>query len=751
MPPAVLLSFAMLAGVPASTIFAQTTTPAPGPATALASSAAAAGIPPPPPLPSPCPVTDTYFGVRVTDPYRCLEDLKSPKTQRFFKEQGAYAKAVLASIPSRDKLFKLIRHLDNLGVSVGSLDRVGGLYFFEETKPGWPTSRIFVRAAWGGTARQLVNPDRFVTKPGEHQTIDFFAPSYDGKYVAFGVSPNGSENDVTRVVRVSDGKMLPDAITRTRFGVTGWDLDNKSFFYNRLPKLPPSAPPIETQLRPVVYRHVLGTNPDEDKAVFGIGVNRGIPMTPTDIGEVVETPGSPYVVAFVAHGVRNEVTAYAETVAQLRLKHPAWRKLIDVGDGVTGAAAQGKFLYLLTHKNAPNFKVVVIDMAHPSFARAKIVVPTASRAVVEGLSVARDGLYVQRRDGADGQLFRVKVKSDGMPLGRESVRMPYRGNVVALTTDPLVDGATFGLTAWTRTLLYYATRPDLTVYDTKLKPPYPISAAAYESVEVKARSADGTLVPLSIIFRKGIPLDGSHNAYLEGYGAYGVTITPYLDATRFAWLEHNGVYAVCHPRGGGWYGEAWHRAGMISTKQHTVQDFIACAHYLIDHGYTSSSRLAGEGTSAGGITIGDAIVQEPKLFAAALDIDGVTDALRAEFEPNGPANVPEFGSVKTRTGFEALYEMDAYAHIRDGTPYPAVFINAGMNDPRVSPAEAAKFAARLAAATSSGKPILLNVNYSEGHGLLGASREQSEQLITDEYAFLLWQLGDPNFQPGGRM
>jgi prolyl oligopeptidase len=723
---------------------ASVSTPSP----VASATAAPSGMPTKPPVPAPSPVTDTYFGTQVTDPYRYFEDLKNPQTQAFFKDQNDYANAVLARIPNRQKLFQLIKYLDNLGIAVGSVNRVNNLYFYDMTKPGWPTSRVFVRSAAAGTPRLLINPDRFVTKPGEHQTIDFWVPSYDGKYVAFGVSPNGSEEDVTRVVRVSDGKMLSEAITRTRFGITGWDVDNKAFFYNRLPKLPPNAPPVETQLRPIVYRHVLGTNSSKDKPIFGINVNRGIPMAPTDIGEVTETPGSRYVVAFISHGVLNELTAYIETIDQLKSGRPAWRKIFDVTDDVTGAAAQGDILYLLTHKNAPNFKIVALDMAHPTLlSRDKLVVPTTSHGVVETLSTSRDGLYVQARDGGIGQVFRVRVRADGTPVGRDYVKLPYEGNVVALTTDPRIDGATFGLTAWTKTLLFYATRPNLTTFNTKLKPPYPISASEYESVEAKARSADGTMVPISIIFHKGIKLDGSHNAYLMGYGSYGVTITPYFDATRLAWLEHDGVYAVCHPRGGGWYGDAWHRAGMISTKQHTVQDFIACGRYLVEKGYTSSSKLAGEGTSAGGITIGDAIVQAPKLFAAALDIDGVTDALRSEFEPNGPANIPEFGSVKTKSGFEALYKMDAYLHVKDGTPYPAVFINTGMNDPRVSPAEAAKFAARLQAATSSGRPVLLHVNYAEGHGMLGASREQSERLLADEFAFLLWQLGDPRFQP----
>jgi prolyl oligopeptidase len=210
-------------------------------------------------------------------------------------------------------------------------------------------------------------------------------------------------------------------------------------------------------------------------------------------------------------------------------------------------------------------------------------------------------------------------------------------------------------------------------------------------------------------------------------------------------MERGGVFAVCHPRGGGWYGEDWHRAGMIATKPHTWEDFVACANWLVENKYTSSAHLAGEGTSAGGITIGRAITSHPKLFAAALDVVGVSNALRSEFTPNGPPNVPEFGTVTNETGFKALYAMDAYQHVLPGTAYPAVMLITGFNDPRVSSWELAKFAARLQGATTSGRPILLRVDYDAGHGFLAASREQSEQLLTDEYAFLLWQCGDPAF------
>jgi prolyl oligopeptidase len=268
----------------------------------------------------------------------------------------------------------------------------------------------------------------------------------------------------------------------------------------------------------------------------------------------------------------------------------------------------------------------------------------------------------------------------------------------------------------------------------------------YTSSEVSARSADGTMVPLSIIYRKNIAIDGTHPTYLQGYGAYGIELNPSFNATRVAWLERGGVFAVCHPRGGGWYGDAWHEAGMIATKPHTWEDFIACGRWLIDHKFTSSAHLAGEGTSAGGITIGRAITSQPHLFAAALDVVGASNALRMEFSPNGPPNIPEFGTVKSEAGFKALYAMDAYEHVVPGTQYPAVMLITGFNDPRVSSWELAKFTARLQEATTSGRPILLRVDYDAGHGFLAASRTQSEQLLTDQYSFLLWQCGDPAFR-----
>jgi len=304
------------------------------------------------------------------------------------------------------------------------------------------------------------------------------------------------------------------------------------------------------------------------------------------------------------------------------------------------------------------------------------------------------------------------------------------------------------MTSWTKADKIYVYDPQTgQTKDTHLQPAGPFDDPAdVESVEVKAASYDGTLIPLSIMHRRGIKLDGSNPTVLVGYGAYGISMDPNFDPRQLAWLERGGVYAVAHVRGGGEYGEDWHLAGKKLTKPNTWRDFIACAEYLIAQKYTSSSKLGIRGASAGGITIGRSITERPDLFATAIDGVPMSDVVRSEFTPNGPPNIPEFGSVSTQAGFEDLYAMSGYHHVRDGTAYPAVMLITGFNDPRVISWQPGKMAARLQAANSGSKPILLRVDYEAGHGF-GSTKTQEEEMMADGMSFNLWQFGVPGFQP----
>jgi prolyl oligopeptidase len=686
-------------------------------------------------------VTDTYFGTKINDPYRWLEDLKSPEVSAWMKAQNDYTRATLDRIPGRDKLRARIAELDNAGVQVSFLQSFGGRLFYLKRTPGDDNRKLYVRDAASSSERLLIDPET-LTANGVHYSIDYYQASPDGKLVAVGISPGGSENSVMRVLEVESGRDLGDRIDRTQFGAVFWLPDNHSFFYNRLQKLAPGAPRTDYYLNSRDYIHHLGNDPDKDVAVFGNGLSPAVAMKDSDFPFISLPPASRYAFGVVAHGVQNETTIYVAKLDDVHDANVTWRKLADIPDDVTGFDLHGDQGYFLSHHDASRYKVLRFELRSGELSHAEVVIPP-SEAVITNISAASDALYVQKLDGGLGRLWRLPF--DGRAASE--VHLPFDGAIQELFTSPLEPGAFVRVAGWTHSPVIYHYDPNgNTLADTKIVPPSPVDFSAITSEEVKAKASDGTLVPLSIIHQRDLKLDGSHPTLLHGYGSYGITYDPAFDPTSLAWLERGGVIAVAHIRGGGEYGEDWHNAGRKATKKNTITDFIACAQYLIDHGYTSPHHLAGEGTSAGGITIGGAITERPDLFAAALDNVGMSDDLRAELQINGPANIPEFGTVKNEDEFHSLLAISAYHRLKDHTAYPAVMLTTGVNDPRVDPWQMNKMTARLQATTSSGKPVLLRVDYDAGHGGIGATKTQHTNLLTDQFSFLLWQLGDPDFQ-----
>jgi len=331
--------------------------------------------------------------------------------------------------------------------------------------------------------------------------------------------------------------------------------------------------------------------------------------------------------------------------------------------------------------------------------------------------------------------------------GKYAVPLPFLGNLFGPITDPRQPGALFDMQSWTQASQVFIFDPSgNTTSNSGLTPPSKIDTSQLESKEVLVTSYDGTRIPLSIVYKKGIALDGKHPTILEGYGSYGVVLESSFSASMLPWIERGGIWAIAHVRGGGEFGEDWHRDGQMRTKPNSIFDFIACGQYLVDQRYTSTRFLAAQGASAGGITVGGALTWRPDLFGVVLDQVGISDTLRFETEPNGPPNVSEFGSVKTEDGFHGLYAMSAYAHVHAGTAYPAVMFMTGANDPRVAPWHMTKMTARVQAATASGRPVLLRIDYDAGHGI-GSNRSQREEERADMWSFALWQMGDSAFQP----
>ncbi|MBV8373728.1 MAG: hypothetical protein JOY69_10760, partial [Candidatus Eremiobacteraeota bacterium] len=362
---------------------------------------AATTFPSPPAVPSPQPVTESFFGTNVTDPYRYFEDMKNPVVVAFFKDQNAYARSVLDRLGApRQRLFDRIKVLDNAGTSVSDLTVEatpdGPYYFYEKLKPGENSPKLYVRPARGGTEKLLVDPEKLASA-GKHFTINYFLPSLDGAYVAYGISEGGSEASVIHVVDVRSGAILPDAIDRAYFvGATSWLPDNKSFYYVRFPALKPGEPETDKETRAVNYVHVLGRDPDQDVPVFGYGVDPKVPFASTDFPIVSYSPASKYTIGLIAHGVKNEVEIYASPQTAPTSSNIAWTRVVTSDDDVTGFDVQGSTIYLLTHHDAPTFKVVATSLDTPDFSKAFTVVP-ATKEVVQQVSVTADGLYVHSR------------------------------------------------------------------------------------------------------------------------------------------------------------------------------------------------------------------------------------------------------------------------------------------------------------------------------------------------------------------
>ncbi|PYO76679.1 MAG: S9 family peptidase [Gemmatimonadetes bacterium] len=694
-------------------------------------------------------VVDEYFGNKVEDPYRYMEDLKAAEVQAWFKAQNDYTRGVLARIPGRDALAKRIKELDESAVArVYDLRRLPGEhYFYQKRLASEEMGKIYVRNGINAPEKLIVDPVKITPAGSPSFVLNYYTPSYDASKLAYGASPGGSEDAVIHTIDVATGREFPETIDRSWFGGPAWLPDGHAFFHNRMQKMLPGMPVTEREQKSTVYLHVPGTDPETDRAVFGYNVSTRVKIVPTDLPFAFPSGNSPWLFGLIGHGVQNEITLYATPVASINDRDIPWRKIVDVDDEVTAFDVHGDDIYLVSHKGAPRFKVVRTSIGNPDFAQATVVVPE-SDAVIRNVATATDALYVQLLDGGIGKILRIPFTGPNAGVAQK-ISLPVDGQVWFDAIDPRVSGALFGLTSWNRAASDYAYDPATNrITETTLVPHGPFDFPSdVVAEEVRAPSYDGTLVPLSIVHKKGLALDGSNPTLLDGYGSYGITLDPYFDPMMLAWIERGGVYAVAHVRGGGEYGEGWHLAGKLLNKHNTWRDFIASAQYLIDHKYTSPARLGGQGTSAGGITIGRAITERPDLFAAAIDNVGLSDVVRVEESANGVPNIPEFGTNRTPKGFQAVYEMSTYHHIKDGTAYPAVLVTTGINDPRVTPWEPAKLLARLQAATSSGKPVLLRVEYEGGHGGIAMTKTQWEQLLADQWSFLLWQFGVPGFQP----
>jgi prolyl oligopeptidase len=692
-------------------------------------------------------VTDVYWGHSVVDPYRWLEDQKSPESVAWMRGQADYTRAKLDSIPARAKFVAEMTHYMNAEDStISDVQLAGDFVFYRKRARGENIASVYVRKASGGAERRLVD----MTKMGTatvHVSLDQYTPSDDGRLVAVGISAGGSEIQTAHIYDTLTGRPLPETMPRYEGG--GFSPDGKTFYYAQLEDLGPHGNPIDKYRRPKEYAHILGTPVSEDKAVAGQGVSPEIPVPDYNFPVAAPVPTSKMVLNIVAPGAGTFHEFYVGPPSALAT-HTGWTKAAGLGDKVTDAALQGDDLYLVSFDHAPNGKLLKTSASHPDLKTASVVVPESDFVYSGGfigsdvLHQASDALYLRVIEDGYGEVLRVPYTAGAKV---ELVPVPAGMQVGGVSTDPLQSGGVFDLDSWT-------TPGDFYSYDANAAALTPMHLRVVNDVdptnlvaeEKMVTSYDGVKVPLTIIYKRGLVQDGNAPTALIGYGAYGDAILPGFGRRYNAWLERGGVLAIAHVRGGGEFGERWHLAGKGLTKPNTWRDFIASAEYLIANKYTTSAKLGIWSGSAGGILIGRSFTERPDLFAAVVDGVPCSDMLREETGPNGPANIPEFGTVKLQSGLEDLYAMSAYYHITPGVKYPAILMTAGANDPRVDPWQGGKMAAKLEAATASGKPVLLRVNYDAGHGITDTVSQQVSDW-SDIFTFFLWNMGNPQFQP----
>jgi prolyl oligopeptidase len=681
-------------------------------------------------------VTDTYFGQKVIDHYRWLEDMKDSGVLRWFKAQAEYTNSYLDKIPGRDSLVAAFTRLDALQpAEIDGIQRKGDRYFFKKTLPGEKVGKLYYRDGEDGKSVLLYDPGK--DKEGIPYSLNSFTPSEDGKQVALAVTKGGAE--VSRIYTMDVATQRIDSQTIfPSFGVIGWSPDNKGYLYVLLNSADNHS--MDSKLNSRTMYHVAGSAPSRDKEIFSLRKYPKLGVKPRDICIATYTRDHQYILAYPATVGRDMACFYAPASDLLKPVIP-WKPLLRIADHVTNLVLDGDDVYMLTYEGAPNYKIIKSNLKHFSVADAQVVVPEG-KDHISNLDRSRDYLFLSYSDGINSTVKTYNLHTDSLA----SVKLPMTANGGLYSYDVRSNDGLIELTSWKQPYALYdynAGTKGLKESAFNVKADFPgINDLVVEETEIP--SYDGTMVPLSIIYNKDVKLNGNASCLIRGYGAYGISLTPSFSTMNLALLNEGIILAVAHPRGGGEKGEAWYKAGYKTTKPNTWKDFIACAQYLIKNNYTSASKLIGMGTSAGGITIGRAITSRPDLFGAAIDNVGCTNTLRLENTPNGPINIPEFGTVKDSVESRALYEMDALHHVKEGIKYPAVICVGGMHDPRVAPWQPAKFAAALQDATASGKPVFFAVNYNDGH--FTEDKSVTFKNFANMFAFSLWQTGNTRFE-----
>ena len=676
-------------------------------------------------------VTDDYYGTKVDDPYRWMESGKDPRWMPWLKAQADHTAAVMAKLPGRDGLFKSIQALSGEQVSVGMVRKAGQTLFIMRRDRGAEDPKLYVRIG-KMVDRVLLDPATILGTP---QALDWWVPSPDGRYVAVGLSKRGTEASVLHVVEVPSGKLLATKIPATDFGQVSWLPDSSGFAYLQL---------VGEQGTPTYYAnnvtklHKLGAaGPDP---VLVPRDQAPVQLSPNDFA-IVDFDQETDTAMFGVSDGRREFKLYLTSRAALLAGKPEWRRVGDFEAQIEGGEVLGTDLWIKTTRDAPNGKILITPLAKPDLATAREI-KLPGNPVIERMLIQGNAALVSTIEGSQNGLWRVSADGRATRLA-----LPFAGSVNLLSKNERTGEAFIGLVGWLTPNDIYHVTPDGALHRMNLTTsPEGYDPSRYEARTLMATARDGTRVPYTVISRKGRAAQGPGPLLIEAYGAYGSSYLPFFQTSLVPFFDRGGSYVVANVRGGGEFGRDWHYGGKAQTKANTWNDAIDVAEELVKSKLTTPELMSIIGTSAGGVMVGQAVNARPDLFTGAIANVGFMNPVRYVSEQNN-ADIPEWGGpIADAATFKTMFDLDPYQHIKAGTKYPATLVVSGLNDPRAATFHSAKYAARMAAATTSGEPVMLRIDFGAGHGM-GSTRSQRDAMWADIYSFVLLQAGEKDFQP----
>ena len=668
----------------------------------------------------PCDLVETLHGEEIADPYRWLEDGDSSETRLWTEQQNALTGAYLAAVPARERIRSRLEELLAIGVlSVPTPARGRYLYVRREGRQNQPV--LYCRRGVDGADLVAVDPNA-LNEAGT-TALDWYFPSRDGRLLAYGLSEDGSEQSVLCVLDLDSGVHLPDRIPRMRAASVAWLPDGLGFYYTRYPA-PGQVPAGEEHYHRAIYYHALGADPESDALVFKPAEKEHWPA-------VSVSPDGRWLLVTVARTF-DETDLYIQDLASGSGFVTVAR---DLPASFEGEIAHGR-LFLRTNLDAPTYRLYVVDPERVARSAWREIVAPSENAVLETVTVARERLALGYLERAAARLRIVDL--DGGPV--QEVSLPALGSLFGASAEWDGHELFYGFSTYTLPPSVY--RIDLTTGAASLwkQVEADIDSGRFEVNQVSYASSDGTPISMFLVHRVDLLKDGNNPTYLTGYGGFNISMTPAFSRSLLLWLEHGGVVAVPNIRGGGEYGEAWHRAGILDRKQNSFDDFVGAAEWLIREGFTRPERLAAAGGSNGGLLVGAVLTQRPELFRAVLVQVPLLDMLRYHRFLIARLWIPEYGSAENAEQFRWLRAYSPYHHVREGVAYPAVLLATAESDTRVDPMHARKMAARLQAATSGERPVLLRLEARAGHG---AGKPLSKVLdeLTDSWTFVFSELG----------